>query len=122
MKNEWLYTFNRTLTLSLGGRYYHDEEQITGKPSTLVGSLPKLIFSFPAKGRAEAGLGATQVFGQPVSFEQADGNLKGLNLDYSLSLEYRLGPKLSASASFLGSQRPHLGKNQRASTHLSYLF
>ncbi|MGH8004941.1 MAG: hypothetical protein ACRECJ_09495, partial [Limisphaerales bacterium] len=63
-----------------------------------------------------------QVFGQPVSFEQADGNLKGLNLDYSWSLEYRLGSKLSASASFLGTQRPRLGKSQRASTHLSYLF
>ncbi len=122
LKGEWLYSFNRTVTFSLGGRYYWDEERITGKPSTLVASLPKLIFSFPGKGRAEAEFGATQVFDQPVSFEQVDGNLKGLNLDYSLSLEYRLGPKLSASASFLGTQRPRLGKNQRASTHLRYLF
>jgi len=122
IKNEWLYSFKRTVTFSLGGRYYRDEERITGKPSTLVGSFPKLIFSFPGTGRAEAGFGATQVFGQPASFEQAEVNLEGLNLDYSLSLEYRLGPKLSASASFLGSKRPHLGKNQRASTHLSYLF
>lgn len=122
IKSEWLYSFNRTITLSLGGRYHRDEERITGKPSTLVASFPKLIFSFPGKGRAEAGFGVAQVFGQLVSFEQVDGNLKGLNLDYSLSLEYRLGPKLSASASFLGTQRPRLGKNQRASTHLSYLF
>ncbi len=122
IRNEWLYSFNRTVTLSLGGRYYRDEERMAGKASVLAGAFPKLIFSFPGKGRAEAGLGATEVFGQPVSFEQADGNLKGLNLDYSLSLEYRVGPKLSASASFLGTQRPRLGKNQRASTHLSYLF
>ncbi len=122
IRNEWLYSFNRTVTLSLGGRYYRDEERMSGKTSDLAGAFPKLIFSFPGKGRVEAGLGAAQAFGQVVSFEQADGNLKGLNLDYSLSLEYRVGPKLSASASFLGTQRPRLGKSQRASIHLSYLF
>jgi hypothetical protein len=122
IKNEWLYSFNRTVTFSLGGRYYRDRERISGEPSVLVAAIPRLLFSFPGRGRAEAGLGATQVFGQPVTFEQAEGNLKGLNLDYSLSLEYRLGPKLSASVSFFGAQRPRLGKNQRASTHLSYLF
>lgn len=122
IRNEWLYSFNRTVTFSLGGRYLRDEERIAGKSSELAGAFPKLIFSFPGKGRAEAGLGAAQVFGQLVSFEQADGNLKGLNLDYSVSLEYQVGPKLSASASFFGTQRPRLGKNQRASTHLSYLF
>lgn len=122
IRNEWLYSFNRTVTFSLGGRYYRDQERISGEPSVLVAAIPKLLFSFPGRGRAEAGLGATQVFGQVVSFEQADGNQKGLNLDYSLSLEYRLGSKLSASVSFAGAQRPQLGNNQRASTHLSYLF
>ncbi|MGH8004536.1 MAG: hypothetical protein ACRECJ_07420, partial [Limisphaerales bacterium] len=58
IRNEWLYSFNRTITLSFGGRYYRDEERVTGKPSALVASFPKLIFSFPGKGRAEAVLGA----------------------------------------------------------------
>ncbi|HXF48560.1 MAG TPA: hypothetical protein VNL73_03915 [Verrucomicrobiae bacterium] len=122
IRNEWLYSFNRKVTFSLGGRYYRDQERTSGEPSILIAAIPKLLFSFPAKGRAEAGLEATRVFGQPVTFEQADGNLKGLNLDYSLSLEYRLGPKLSASVSFAGAQRPRLGNNRQASTHLSYLF
>lgn len=121
-RSEWLFAFNRTFSASLGGRYYADREQISGRPSNLLSVHPKLIFSFPGKGRAEAGLEATRVFGQPITFEQADGNLKGLNLDYVASLEYRLGPKLAASASFLGSRRPGLASSQRASTHLSYLF
>ncbi|MCI0329385.1 MAG: hypothetical protein L0196_00320 [candidate division Zixibacteria bacterium] len=121
-KSEWLYAFNRTVSFSLGGRLYRDKEQITGKPSLLAGSSPKLILSFPGRGRAEAGVGLTRVFDEPASFEQAEGNLKGANLDYSLNLEYRIGPKLSATGSFLGTQRPRLGASQRASTHLSYLF
>jgi hypothetical protein len=122
VKGEWLYAFNRTVSASFGSRYYRDREVASGGTTALVSVFPKLAFSFPQKGRMEAGLTAQWVSGKPVSFEQAEGNLKGLNLDYNLNFEYRLGPKLSASASFLGSQRPLLGKNQRASTHLNYLF
>ncbi len=122
VKGEWLYAFSRTVSASFGGRHYRDRELLSGSPASLVSIFPKLIFSFPQRGRIEAGLTAASVSGNLVSFEQAEGNLKGLNLDYNLNFDYRLGPKLSASASFLGSQRPLLGKNQRASTHLNYLF
>jgi hypothetical protein len=122
VKGEWLYAFSRIVSASLGGRHYRDREVLSGGPSSLFSIFPRLILSFPQKGRVEAGLVAASVSGNPVSFEQAEGNLKGLNLDYNLNCEYRLGPKLSASASLLGSQRPLLGKNQRASTHLNYLF
>lgn len=122
LKGEWWYAFNPTLSASLGSRFYGDRELKGGRPTQSISFLPKLVFSFPNRGRAEAGLTTTSVSGSPVSYEQAEGNLKGLNLDYNLNFEYRLGPKLSASASFFGSQRPRLGKTQRASTHLSYLF
>ncbi len=122
IKCEWLYSFNRTVTTSCGGRFYQDKERISGKQARLVSASPKLIISLPEKGRAEAGISVASVSGNPVSFEQAEGNLKGLNWDYNLTFDYRLGSKVSASLSYVASQRPVLGKSQRANTHLSYLF
>jgi len=122
IKGEWLYSFSRTITTSFGNRFYRDKERISGKQARLVSASPKLIVSLPEKGRAEVGISVASVSGNPVSFEQAEGNLKGLNWDYNLTFYYRLGSKISASFSYIASQRPVLGKSQRANTHLVYLF